>query len=95
MKQMIAGLVVAAVALGGVAQAGDKGDWDAKMADKFAKIDSNGDGVVSEAEYMAYKSSGSSEKFAKLAGDDGQLTLDEMKAAYKSHKKKGHKKKDH
>ena len=44
-----------ALAFGGAAVAGEGGDKEAKMAEKFAKIDANGDGAVSEDEYMAHK----------------------------------------
>lgn len=58
------------------------------MEQKFAAIDANGDGVITEAEYVAHKSEYARKSFAKMAGDDGQLTLEEAKA----HKKKAHKK---
>lgn len=59
-------------------------DWEAKLEAKFAAIDSNGDGIVSEAEYLAHKSAKASEHFAKVSGGDGSLTLTEAKAAYKA-----------
>ncbi|MEO1252111.1 MAG: hypothetical protein AAFW81_07190 [Pseudomonadota bacterium] len=84
------------------ALAGDKAKWDEKMAEKFSGIDANNDGSISEAEYMAHKvayyekegkelTDEKAEKarahFAKMSGDDGALTLAEMKDSYKKKKK--------
>ena len=80
----------AAAFVGGAAMAGD--DWEAKLEEKFNAIDANGDGSVSEAEYLAAKTADAREHYAKVSGGDGSLTLDEAKAAYKEKKKK-HKKK--
>ncbi len=71
-------------------------------ADYFKKIDADASGVISQAEYVAYKTSGgkysaekASEKFAKLAGDDGELSLAEFEGAMKKAKSKdGKHKKD-
>lgn len=61
--------------------------------DKFKKYDTNADGVVTEAEFVAVKTEGgkytaeeASAKFAKVAGDDGEMTLAEMEAAVAAHK---------
>ena len=62
---------------------------EAKFAEKFAAMDTDGNGTVSEEEYVAAAATKASKKFAKVAGDDGELTLEEAKAA----KKKKHKKK--
>ena len=57
-------------------------------ADYFNKIDADASGMITQAEYVAYKTSGgkysaekAGEKFAKLAGDDGELSLAEFEAA--------------
>ncbi len=71
-------------------------------ADYFNKIDADASGMITQAEYVAYKTEGgkytaeqASEKFAKLAGDDAQLSLAELEAAMAKHKSKdGKHKKD-
>ena len=71
-------------------------------ADYFNKIDADASGMITQAEYVAHKTEGgkytaeqASEKFAKLAGDDGQLSLAELEAAMAAHKSKdGKHKKD-
>ena len=77
----------------GAALAGDK-NWEAKLEEKFAAMDSDGSGAISESEYLAAKSEKARKHFEKMAGDDGSLTLEEVKAAEKSYreKKKKHKK---
>lgn len=77
---MIAGGFTAAL-LAGAAFAGD-------YAEKFAEMDSDGDTIVTEAEFTAYKTADgettaeeAASKFAVLAGTDGELTLDELTAA--------------
>ena len=59
-------------------------------ADYFAKMDADSSGVVSQSEYVAFKTAGgkyTAEKaaasFTKLAGDDAELTLAEMEKAMK------------
>ena len=66
-------------------------------ADYFNKIDADANGTITETEFVAYKTADgdydadkASEKFAKLAGDDGELTLAEFEGAMKAHKKKKH-----
>jgi len=82
-KLTIASAVFGVVAFSaGAAFAGD--DWEAKLEEKFAAIDTNSDGSVSEAEYLAYKNAKVSEHFAKISGGDGSLTLAEAKAAHKA-----------
>jgi len=76
----------AAAFVGGAAMAGD--DWEAKLEEKFNAVDANGDGSVTEAEYLAHKAAEASESYAELSGGDGSLTLDEAKAAYKAKKEK-------
>ncbi len=93
MKRTIFTLTAGAVALAaGAAIAGDekkKMSWDekkakmeAKLEEKFAKVDANGDGSVTSAEYMAYKTAEAEKDWAKwVEGDaDGAITLDEAKA---------------
>lgn len=71
-------------------------------ADYFNKIDADASGTITQAEYVAYKTEGgkytaekASEKFAHLAGDDGQLSLAEFEAAMtKAKSKDGKHKKD-
>ena len=71
-------------------------------ADYFKKIDADASGMITQAEYVAYKTADgkySAEKegakFAKLAGDDGELSLAELEGAMKKAKSKdGKKKKD-
>ena len=70
-------------------------------ADYFNKIDADASGMITQAEYVAYKTSGgevtaekATEKFAKLAGDDGELSLAEFEGATKAKSKDCHKDKD-
>ena len=113
MKKSIFTLTAATVALAaGAAMAGDHGDkkkmsaeeykakMEAKLEEKFAKIDTNGDGSVTSAEYMAYKTAAAEKDWAKwVDGDaDGAITLEEAKAKQAAHmaekKKKKMKKKE-
>lgn len=57
-------------------------------ADYFEKFDTDASGVVTEAEFIAYKTAdgkhtaeAAAEKFAKIAGDDGEMTLAELETA--------------
>ena len=71
-------------------------------ADYFNKIDADASGTITQAEYVAYKTANgkysaekAGEKFAKLAGDDGELSLAEFEGAMKKAKSKdGKAKKD-
>ncbi|MEL7485683.1 MAG: hypothetical protein AAGJ87_00550 [Pseudomonadota bacterium] len=91
-------LAIAASAAGlfafsaGAALAGDK-NWEAKLEEKFSAMDADGSGGVSEAEYLAAKSEKARANFAKMAGDDGELTLAEVVAAEKAYREKKAKKK--
>lgn len=70
------------------AQADDhKGDKGEKFQrHMMEKIDTNGDGVISKAEFMAAHE----EKFTKMDTDgNGELSADELKAARDHMKKKG------
>lgn len=97
MKKTILLATAAAALCAGPALAGDKAEKAAKMAAKFEKMDADANGSVSEAEFLAHKRAASAEKgeemtaekeakatawFAKASGEDGALTLDEMKTAY-------------
>lgn len=66
-------------------------------ADYFNKIDADASGVITQAEYVAFKTADgkysaedAGAKFAKVAGDDGEMTLAEFEAAVKAKKKKKH-----
>ena len=94
MKKTIFTLTAAAVALAsGAAMAGHHGDkkmsdeehkakMEAKLAEKFAKVDANGDGSVSADEFMAHKTAEAEKEWAKWTdGDaDGAVTLEEATA---------------
>jgi hypothetical protein len=57
-------------------------DMDKMVESHFAEVDADSDGSVTEAEYLDYKMAKAKEKFAKMAGDDGALSLEEAKAAH-------------
>ena len=90
MKKTIALTAVIAIAAASAAHAGDKkeGDWEAKMEEKFAKIDANNDGRIDRDEYLAYKASAAEKDWdkwvEKAGGDDGAVTLEEAKAHHKA-----------
>lgn len=93
MKKSLFALVAAAGAIATAsAFAGDhkkmtEAEKEAKMAEHFAEVDSNGDGMVSSEEFLAYKAAKAEEKWAKMAeyaGDDGMISMDEMKAMHKA-----------
>jgi len=97
-KFVIASAVAGVIAFSaGAAFAGE--DWEAKIEAKFAAADTNNDGVVSEAEFLARHEEKAREKYAKMSGGDGELTVEEAKAAHKEHyakmKEKHHKKMKH
>jgi len=46
----------------------------------FAEMDADSDGAVTEAEFLEFKMAKAKAMFAEAAGDDGVMTLDEMKA---------------
>lgn len=91
MKKLLLGtsavLALAAMpAIAGHHEGGEmKGDKQAKMEEmhdkKFEKYDTDGDGVVSKAEFMAH----AEEKFGKMDADgDGNITKEESKAFWKA-----------
>ena len=85
MKLKMTTAILGAAAFGAVAAvAGEKGDgdWEAKLEAKFAEIDADADGSVSEAEYLEYKAAEAKKSFAEMGGGDGVVTLDEAKQAY-------------
>lgn len=98
-KTTISILVAAGALAAASAFAGDKKDgkdWDAKMDAHFAEIDANGDGNISQEEFLAYKAAEAQKHWAKMAegaGDDGMLSREEMKAMHKA--KMEDMKKDH
>lgn len=72
-----------------------KGGDPSKM---FEKVDSNADGKITESEWMAGpgkkateagKGDRAKEMFGKMAGEDGELTLEELTKAQEARKKKG------
>ncbi|MBI1392819.1 MAG: hypothetical protein GC152_08780 [Alphaproteobacteria bacterium] len=100
---LLASLAGALALAAGGASAGEHGDKAAKMEAKFAKLDADSNGSVSEAEYIAHKRAWHAEKgkeftadaeakakehFAKMSGGDGSFTLAEMKEAYSKDGKK-------
>jgi Ca2+-binding EF-hand superfamily protein len=71
-------------------------DAPPSAAEKFAMMDVDSNGLVNEAEFVAYaadahdaKREDASEKFAQIAGDDGVITLAEFEAIHttKAHTK--------
>jgi len=75
--------VAAIVALGSFSFA-----YAGSPAAYFEKIDANANGSISQAEFVSYKTADGKHtaeqaemKFAKLAGDDAQLSLAEFEAA--------------
>lgn len=71
----------AAVAIAGNTETTDA-DWQTKLEAKFATIDVDADGAVSEAEYLDYKMAEAKAAFVAMGGEDGAVTLEEAKAAY-------------
>jgi Ca2+-binding EF-hand superfamily protein len=65
------------------------GDWEAKLSAHFAEIDANTDGNISGDEFLAYKAAEAQKHWdmmAANAGDDGVISLEEMKAHHKAMK---------
>lgn len=63
-------------------------------ADYFKTYDANADGIVTEAEFISAKTQSgkasaaeATEKFMKIAGADGQMTLAELETAMKASEK--------
>ena len=94
MKLLSVSLGVIAAGAFAVAHAGSPADY-------FNKIDADASGMITQAEYVAYKTADgkysaekAGAKFAKLAGDDGELSLAEFEGAMQRTKAKDGKKKD-
>ncbi len=69
-------------------------------AEYFEKVDTDTSGTITEAEFVTHKTAGgkytaeeAQAKFAKIAGDDGELTLAELEAVIQ--KRGEHKHGDH
>ena len=94
MRHIVIGSAIAGVLAfsAGAAFAGE--DWEAKLEEKFAAADADGDGSVSEAEFMDHSAEKAREMYAEISGGDGSLTLEEAKAAHKEKYAKKDKKKD-
>ena len=112
MKKMLPILLLGASAFATAAYANHHGDKDgnhaerqakkeAKAAEHFAEVDTDGSGNISRAEFIAYKTAKAENEWdsnTEFAGDDGELSLEEMKAFHKAKRQerrkkyKGHKK---
>lgn len=57
---------------------------EAKMAAHFQEIDANADGKLTETELVDYAKAKAKKEFAAMAGDDGAVTLDEMKVHHQA-----------
>lgn len=69
------------------ALANDPAKMDAKIDEKFSKMDTDGNGSISEAEFTSAKA----EKFSEAdTNGDGMISKEELKAAWE-HKKEEHK----
>ena len=84
-KLLLSAIAISALSIGANTAMADHhkgGDHKGKMMER---IDTDGDGVISKAEFMAKHE----EKFAKMDTDgDGNLTKDEMEAAKAKMKEK-------
>ena len=102
MKFTLTTAILGAAAFGAVAATAGHHEgsetWATKLEAKFAEIDADANGSVSEEEYLAYKAAEARKSFVEMGGDDGEVTLDEAKQAYaakraeKKEKMKEHKK---
>lgn len=87
-KTLFSALAVALlVASPALAQEGgkkfDPAKAEAKHAERFAKTDTNNDGVISRDEFLASHAKRAEEMFTKIDADnDGKVTKDEMKAGH-------------
>ena len=83
-RKIVPSLIVA-LFVGGALTATAEGT----VSEKFAAMDADSDGVVTEAEFVTYATASGKHteeeavaKFTTLAGDDGALSLLELDAAY-------------
>jgi len=92
MKYVIAFAAVAALS-GAAAFAGEKNEtrcknmgehMQAKAEDHFKAVDADADGAITEAELLAFVTAKAKTEFASMAGDDGVVSLDEMKAHHEA-----------
>ena len=94
-KLLVAAIVGAGAFAASSAMAGDKKDWEAKVEESFAAMDTDNSGTVSRDEYLAHKAAKAGKHWDKHElGDDGELSLEEAKAHYKAMKEKKKKKKE-
>jgi len=58
----------------------DEAAMNAKMESHFKEVDANGDGQISEQELVDFVTAKAKADFASMAGDDGLVSYEEMKA---------------
>lgn len=84
-----AAIIAASVAFAGEKKSDDKSmgcmpmdekAMGAKMDAHFKEVDANADSQVTEEELVAFVTAKAKKEFASMAGDDGVVSLDEMKA---------------
>ena len=86
-----AAFATSAALAGHHAEGEKKGHHGHKLEKVFEKMDANGDGKVTEAEFKAHAAERADKKWshmAEYAGDDGALTMEEAKAHKKAMKEK-------
>ena len=62
----------------------DEATKTAKMESHFKEVDANGDGQISEQELVEFVTAKAKADFAAMAGDDGLVSFDEMKAHHQA-----------
>lgn len=85
MKYAIAGDAAAAfVATGALAKhhekKPDEAAMSAKMEAHFKEVDADADGQITEQELLDFVTAKAKKEFASMAGDDGLVSFEEMKA---------------
>ena len=84
-KYVLTAVMAATLGLGATAAMAEHHEGGDHKGGMMQKVDTNGDGVISKAEFMAKHE----EMFAKMdANKDGNLSADEMKAAREYMKEK-------
>lgn len=82
-------IIAASVALAGEKKSDDKTmgcmpmdekAMDAKMEAHFKEVDANADNQIAEDELVAFVTAKAKKEFASMAGDDGVVSYEEMKA---------------